>query len=131
MPTSWGVNIRIIPGKTKNNWYTLYDFAMLSVTSYTKIGLRLCTLMGLIIGCLSGIIGLVYLVYKLIYWDSFIAGMAPVTIGMFLLGSVQLIFIGIMGEYILTINQRVMRRPLVVEEERINFDEDEMRASGV
>jgi hypothetical protein len=96
---------------------------MLSITSYTKIGLRLCTLFGFIIGILSGIIGLVYLIYKLIYWDSFIPGMAPVTIGMFLLGSIQLIFIGLLGEYIISINQRMMKRPLVIESERINFDE--------
>jgi hypothetical protein len=126
-----GYNIKKIPykqpkrraGKTKNNWYTLYDAAMLSITSYTKIGLRLCTLFGFIIGILSGIIGLVYLIYKLIYWDSFIPGMAPVTIGMFLLGSIQLIFIGLLGEYIISINQRMMKRPLVIESERINFDE--------
>ncbi|MBR1865984.1 MAG: glycosyltransferase family 2 protein [Lachnospiraceae bacterium] len=112
-------------GKTKNNWYTLYDFAMLSVTSYTKIGLRLCTLLGFMIGALSAIIGIVYLIYKLVYWDSFIPGMAPVTIGMFLLGAIQLVFIGIMGEYIISINRRVMKRPLVIEEERINFEKEE------
>lgn len=111
-------------GKTKNNWYTLYDLAMLSITSYTKIGLRICTLLGFAIGILSAIIGLVYLVYKLVYWDSFVAGMAPVAIGMFLLGSVQLIFIGILGEYIININQRIMHRPLVIEAERINFEEE-------
>lgn len=114
-------------GKTKNNWYTLYDAAMLSVTSYTKIGLRICTLLGFLIGGLSGIVGLVYLIYKLIYWDSFIAGMAPVAIGMFFIGAVQLIFIGIMGEYIISINQRVMKRPLVIEAERLNFEDKESK----
>ena len=108
-------------GKTKNNWYSLYDAAMLSITSYTKIGLRLCTLFGFIFGVISAMLGVAYLIYKLIYWESFIAGMAPVAIGMFLLGSVQLIFIGMLGEYIISINQRVMKRPLVVEDERINF----------
>lgn len=108
-------------GKTKNNWYTLYDAAMLSITSYTKIGLRLCTFFGFFFGLLSALIGLVYLIYKLIYWDSFIVGMAPVAIGMFFIGAVQLIFIGMLGEYIISINQRIMKRPLVVEEERINF----------
>lgn len=111
-------------GKTKNNFYTLYDAAMLSFTSYTKIGMRLCTFMGLICSVISALIGLIYLVLKLIYWDTFPAGMAPVLIGIFLLGSIQLIFIGFLGEYILTINQRVMNRPLVVEEERINFEEE-------
>lgn len=111
-------------GKTHNNFYTLYDAAMLSVTSYTKIGMRLCTFIGMICGVLSLIIALVYLVMKLIWWDRFAAGMAPVLIGMFLLGSIQLFFIGFIGEYILSINQRVMNRPLVVEEERINFEEN-------
>lgn len=111
-------------GKTKNNWYSLYDAAMLSITSYTKIGLRLCTLFGFIFGMISAMLGVAYLIYKLIYWESFIAGMAPVAIGMFLLGSVQLIFIGMLGEYIISINQRVMKRPLVVEDERINFEKN-------
>ena len=109
-------------GKTKNNLYTLYDAAMLSITSYTKIGLRLCTFLGLLCSLVSAVIGFVYLILKLLYWDNFPAGMAPVLIGIFLLGSVQLIFIGLIGEYILSINQRVMNRPLVIEEERINFD---------
>lgn len=109
-------------GKTHNNWYTLYDAAMLSITSYTKIGLRLCTFVGLVTGGISIIIGLVYLIMKLINWNSFQAGTAPILIGMFMLGALQLFFIGMIGEYVLSINQRVMHRPLVVEEERINFD---------
>lgn len=117
-------------GKTKNNWYTLYDAAMLSITSYTKIGLRLCTLFGFLFGLLSAVMGIVYLIYKLIYWDSFIAGMAPVAIGMFFIGAVQLIFIGMLGEYIISINQRVMKRPLVIEAERINFDSDTVKNVG-
>lgn len=109
-------------GKTHNNWYTLYDAAMLSITSYTKIGLRLCTFLGLITGVISFVIGLVYLIMKLVNWYSFQAGTAPILIGMFMLGALQLFFIGMIGEYILSINQRVMHRPLVVEEERLNFD---------
>ena len=108
-------------GKSKNNFYSLYDAAMLSVTSYTKVGLRLCTFLGLFAGGVSACIGIGYLVAKLIWWDRFVAGMAPILIGMFFLGSLQLIFIGLIGEYISSINQRVMNRPLVVEEERINF----------
>lgn len=108
-------------GKSKNNFYSLYDAAMLSITSYTKIGLRLCTFFGMICGCMSAIVGLVYLIFKLIWWDRFVAGMAPVLIGMFLLGSIQIFFIGFLGEYISSINTRVMNRPLVIEEERINF----------
>lgn len=108
-------------GKTHNNWYSLYDAAMLSITSYTKIGLRLCTFFGIICGTISIIIGLVYLILKLIYWDTFAPGMAPVLIGMFFLGAVQIFSIGFIGEYISSINKRVMNRPLVIEEERINF----------
>ena len=109
-------------GKTHNNFYSLYDAAMLSITSYTKIGLRLCTFFGIACGGVSVLIGIIYLILKLIYWDNFAAGMAPVLIGMFFLGAVQLFFIGFIGEYVLSINQRVMNRPLVIEEERINFD---------
>lgn len=109
-------------GKTHNNWYSLYDAAMLSFTSYTKIGLRLATFIGIFVGALSFITAIVYLIMKLVFWDTFTAGMAPVIIGMFFLGSVQLFFLGFMGEYILSMNQRIMNRPLVIEEERINFD---------
>lgn len=111
-------------GKTSNNFYRLYDAAMLSITSYTKVGLRLATLIGFLCAIVSLVVSMVYLVLKLIYWDRFIAGTAPILIGMFLLGSVQLFFIGMLGEYILTINSRVMKRPLVVEEERINFEKN-------
>lgn len=110
-------------GKTHNNFFTLFDAAMLSVTSYTKIGLRMATFVGCGCGFVSIIIALVYLILKLVMWNQFQAGMAPILIGMFFLGSVQLFFLGMLGEYILSINERVMNRPLVIEEERINFDE--------
>lgn len=109
-------------GKTHNNFYTLYDAAMLSFTSYTKIGLRLATFLGGAIGAVSVIIALIYLILKLIFWNRFVAGVAPIAIGMFFLGGVQLFFLGLLGEYILSINKRIMNRPLVVEEERINFE---------
>lgn len=109
-------------GKSSNNFYTLYDAAMLSFTSYTKIGLRLATLFGFVAGIISFIVAIVYLVLKLKYWHTFSAGYAPMTIGVFLLGSLQLFFIGFLGEYVLNINTRVIHRPVVVEEERINFD---------
>lgn len=109
-------------GKTHNNFYRLYDAAMLSVTSYTKAGLRLATLFGFICAVGSMAIAVIYLVMKLIWWDRFPAGMAPMLIGMLFLGSVQIFFIGLLGEYIMSINQRVMKRPLVIEEERINFE---------
>ena len=111
-------------GKTHNNWYTLYDAAMLSFTSYTKIGLRLATFMGILAGTGSFIVAIIYLILKLTHWNSFTAGMAPVVIGMFFLGGIQLFFLGFIGEYILSINKRVMNRPLVVEEERINFEKE-------
>lgn len=125
-----GYKIKILPykqqkrraGKTHNNFYTLYDAAMLSVTSYTKIGLRLATFLGFGVAFGSIIIAIVYLVLKLVCWDQFVAGTAPILIGMFFLGAVILIFMGMMGEYILSINQRIMNRPLVIEEERINFE---------
>ena len=108
-------------GKTHNNFYTLYDAAMLAFTSYTKIGLRLATFAGGVVALISFIIGLVYLILKLVFWDNFAAGMAPILIGMFFLGAMQLFFIGFLGEYILAINARTMKRPLVIEEKRINF----------
>ena len=112
-------------GKTSNNFYRLYDAAMLSITSYTKVGLRLATIFGSICAGLSMVVALVYLVMKLIWWDRFPAGMAPMLIGMLFLGSIQIFFIGLLGEYIMSINQRVMKRPLVIEEERLNFGGDE------
>lgn len=112
-------------GKTSNNFYRLYDAAMLSVTSYTKVGLRLATIFGSICSFASMMVALVYLIMKLVYWDRFPAGMAPLLIGMCFLGSVQIFFIGLVGEYVLSINARVMKRPLVIEEERINFTEKE------
>lgn len=112
-------------GKTHNNWATLYDAAMLSFTSYTKAGLRIATIFGFIIGAISMIIALIYLILKLLYWERFSAGMAPVLLAVLILGSIQLFFIGFLGEYVLTINKRVMHRPLVIEEERINFEEHE------
>lgn len=109
-------------GKTHNNFYSLYDAAMLSITSYTKVGLRLATFLGFISSAVSLVIALIYLVLKLTHWYEYSAGYTPMVIGVFVLGSLQLFFIGLLGEYILNINSRVIKRPLVVEEERINFD---------
>lgn len=111
-------------GKTHNNWYSLYDAAMLSFTSYTKIGLRLAAFAGGAFSVVGLLIALIYLVLKLIFWDRFSAGQAPLLIGVFLIGSIQLFFIGLLGEYIMNINNRVMHRPLVIEEERIGFTEE-------
>ena len=111
-------------GKTKNNWYTLYDAGMLGITSYTKIGLRIATILGFLLSIVCMIVALVYLILKLCNWHNFQAGMAPLLIGVFLLGGIQIFFIGFIGEYILGINQRMMNRPLVIEEERLNFKEN-------
>ena len=112
-------------GKTHNNWYTLYDAAMLSVTSYTKAGMRLAVFGGMIMAFISLLVGLVYLILKLINWYGFDAGQAPLIIIVSLMGSLLLSFMGLLGEYIAAINMRVMKRPLVVEEERLNFDAGE------
>lgn len=108
-------------GRSHNNWYTLYDAAMLSFTSYTTTGLRIATITGFMLAILTLLVAVFYLVAKIMWWDSIPMGLAPMLIGMFFMGAVQLFFIGLVGEYILTINARVMHRPLVVEERRINF----------
>lgn len=112
-------------GKTHNNFYSLYDAAMLSFTSYTKIGLRLAVFAGGAFSVIGFIIALIYLILKLVNWYRFPAGTTPILIGVFLMGSIQMFFIGLLGEYIMNINSRVMKRPLVVEEERLNFEEDD------
>lgn len=117
-------------GKTHNNFYSLYDAAMLSFTSYTKVGLRLATFLGFGASAVSLLIALFYLIYKVTHWYTFQAGNAPMVIGMFFLGSIQLFFIGLLGEYILNINTRVIHRPLVVEEKRLNFDTEDTAESG-
>lgn len=110
-------------GKTHNNWYTLYDAAMLSFTSYTKFGLRVATIGGFCCSAVGFCISVYYFIKKILRWDEFQAGMAPVTIGVFTVGAVQMFFTGLLGEYVMNINTRVMKRPLVVEEERINFND--------
>ena len=98
---------------------------MLSITSYTKVGLRIATISGAIFATLSLAIGFVYFILKLMYWNSFPAGNIPTLLAVIILGSAQIFFIGFLGEYILSINSRIMKRPLVIEEERLNFDEDD------
>ncbi|MEI9974818.1 MAG: glycosyltransferase family 2 protein [Ignavibacteriota bacterium] len=110
-------------GFSKNNFYTLYDLAMLGITNHSKVPLRLATFAGFIVGSLSFLVALAYLIYKLIFWDNFSVGMAPMVFGIFFLGAVQLFFTGILGEYIGSIHTQVLHRPPVIERERINFDE--------
>jgi len=115
-------------GITKNNFLSLYDMAMLGITSYTKVPLRLATMAGFALAVLALLVAGIYLALKLIWWDTFNLGLAPLVIGVYFFGSVQLFFIGLLGEYIGSIHTQVHRRPLVVERERINFDDDYERA---
>lgn len=112
-------------GKSKNNLLSLYDVGITGLTTYSKALMRLATLIGAFFSAVSIVLAIYYLIYKLTHWNTFSAGVAPAVVGLFLLGGIVLVFIGILGEYILTINSRVMGRPLVVEEERINFDDKE------
>ena len=109
-------------GKTSNNFFTLFDAAMLSFTSYTKGGLRLATFSGFLIAGVSFLVAVFYLIQKLLHWEEFLAGNAPILIGVFLFGGLQLFFTGLLGEYIMSMNTRIIDRPLVIEEERLNFD---------
>lgn len=112
-------------GASKNNFYSLYDIGMLGITSYSRIPLRLAVMAGFFIGFLSLLASVIFFILKLIYWDRFSAGVAPIVISLFFFSSVQLFFIGLLGEYVASINTRVMKRPLVVERERINFAADD------
>ena len=109
-------------GLTKNNFYTLWDLAMLGITNHSKVPLRLAIFSGFCVGAFSFLVALAYLIYKLLFWQTFQVGTAPLVIGMFFIGAVQLFFIGILGEYIGSIHTQVLRRPPVIEKERINFD---------
>ena len=108
-------------GFTKNNLYTLYDMAMLGITNFSKVPLRVAAMLGCAMALLSLVVALIYFVYKLVFWYSLPVGTAPLVIGLFFFASVQLFFIGILGEYIGAIHTQVLNRPLVVEKERINF----------
>jgi len=125
-----GFRIALIPftqptrkrGISKNNFYTLYDFAMLGITNHSKIPLRLATFSGFCLGFFSLLVAFCYFIYKLLFWNSFQVGTAPLVIGLFFFGAVQLFFIGVVGEYIGAIHTQVLHRPPVVERERVNFE---------
>jgi polyisoprenyl-phosphate glycosyltransferase len=108
-------------GVTKNNFYALYDLAMMGVTSHSRVPLRLATMAGFLLGSLSLLVAVVYLIAKLLFWNSFALGQAPVLIGVFFFGSAQMFFVGILGEYIGAIHAQVHPRPWVIERERLNF----------
>ncbi|MFV0425161.1 MAG: glycosyltransferase family 2 protein [Bacilli bacterium] len=128
----FGSNIKIIQytqeksnrGFSNFNFIRNYDVAMQGITSYTTVFLRLAIFMGVFVGFLSFIFAIVVAFQKALNWDKFALGFPSLLVGVFFLGAVQLFFIGIVGEYILSINTRVMKRPHVIEEERINFSED-------
>ncbi|MDD2775727.1 MAG: glycosyltransferase family 2 protein [Gallionella sp.] len=115
-------------GITKNNFYTLYDIAMLGITNHSKVPLRLMTISGFILALLSLMVAFFFLVAKLLYWDAFQLGTAPIVIGIFFFGAVQAFFIGLLGEYIGSIHTQVRNMPLVVEMERVNFEPSDLSA---
>jgi glycosyltransferase involved in cell wall biosynthesis len=117
------VQPRRLGGITKNNFYTLFDIAMLGMVSHSKVPIRIAALAGFILGFLSVLTAFIYLILKILFWDSFPLGSAPVVIGLFFLFGVQLFFIGILGEYIGSIHTYVQNRPIVVVKEKINFNE--------
>lgn len=108
-------------GITKNNFYSLYDLAMLGVVSHSKVPLRLAAMSGFLLSIISLFISIAYLILKLVFWDYFSFGMAPVLIGVFFLGSIQLFFIGLVGEYVGAIYTQINKTPMVIERERVNF----------
>jgi polyisoprenyl-phosphate glycosyltransferase len=109
-------------GVSKHSLFNLYEIAMLGITSLSKVPLRMVTFTGFFLSAVSSLTALGYLVYKLVYWNRFTTGMAPAIIGLFLIASIQLFFMGLLGEYIGSIHTQVQKRPLVVEKERVNFE---------
>jgi hypothetical protein len=108
-------------GFTKNNFYTLYDIAMLGITNHSKIPLRLAAFFGFVLSALSFCIAFIQVVLKIFFWENYSIGISTLVVGLFFFASVQLFFIGILGEYIGSIHTQVLKRPLVIEDERINW----------
>lgn len=109
-------------GITKNNFYTLYDMAMLGITTHSKLPLRIATFIGFLLSLVSFLVALTFFILKLLFWNSFNNGIAPILCGLFFYSSIQLFFIGLLGEYIGSIHTRLLKRPLVIEKDRVNFD---------
>lgn len=109
-------------GLTKNNFYALYDLAMLGITNLSNVPLRFVTFLGFACSVLSLLVAMIYFVYKIVFWANFDVGIAPLVIGLFFLGSVQLLSLGILGEYVGSIQTQVRKRPYVIEKERVNFE---------
>ena len=112
-------------GKSSFNFFKLYDVAMLGITSYSKVVMRLATILGFLMSGICFILAVITIIMKIINWNSFQLGIAGLLVGMFFMGSVLLFFIGFLGEYILNINTRVMERPLVIEQKRLGFDKED------
>jgi glycosyltransferase involved in cell wall biosynthesis len=117
-------------GSSKHSLFSLYDMAMLGITNHSKVPLRVATMAGFTLSLLSALIAVGYLVAKLLFWNDIQLGIAPVLIGIYFFGAVQLFFVGVLGEYIGSIHTQVHKRPLVVEKERINFDADPERVAS-
>jgi len=117
-------------GKTKFNFIKLYDVAMLGITSYSKVVMRLATLIGFFVAIISLAVATFTFVYKIFHWDAYPIGNAAISIGVFFFGAVQLFFVGLLGEYVLSINTRTMHHPLVIEERRINFANERVTKNG-
>lgn len=111
-----------VRGLSKNNFYTLYDIALLGIVSHSVLPLRMASMLGFSMAICSFIVGLIYLILKLIFWDNFVIGLAPLVVGIFFLLGMILIFIGLLGEYVASIHTYVKKRPIVIEKERVNFD---------
>jgi len=111
-------------GLTSNNLFSLYDVAMVGLTTHSRVPLRMASMTGFVLSMLSALVGSAYVGYKLLYWDQVPFGIAPLLMGMFFLGSVQLFFIGMLGEYLSIVHATTLRRPWVVERERVNWTDD-------
>jgi glycosyltransferase involved in cell wall biosynthesis len=118
-------------GITKNNFYTLYDMAMLGITNYSKLPIRLATISGFFLSIFSLTLAILFLLLKLIFWNHFSVGIAPILCGLFFFFSIQLFFTGLLGEYVGSIHTKVMKRPLVIEKERINFENKKIKPNKI
>ncbi len=117
-------------GKTKNNLFTMFDLAMLGLINHSKVPLRLMTFAGFAGAAVSFLVGLAFLVYKLLFWSHFQVGVAPLVIGLFFGFSLQLLFMGLLGEYVGAIHTQLQKRPWAIERERINFEHEPGRATA-
>jgi glycosyltransferase involved in cell wall biosynthesis len=109
-------------GKSKNNLYTLYEYAMIGIISQSILPIRLMSIAGFLIAILSFLIGLFYIIKKLIYWETYKLGISPLLLPVIFLFGIQFVFIGIIGEYLRVLVIKAKNRPVVIEKERINFD---------